>query len=396
MKCVTTTRSIGRALNFIFFFLLINIPTLCAFSRRTIQHYHTTTCMVSSLQPMIPQRKHDTKLLEGRERRSSSHIDGDKSCSSKQSFEESLLASEESARQIRSGQAKQRLEKAVRREDRIAELEQKAALPRNEEHENIMSEAEVAELKGLLKVRENFEEQYDPLTFTKEHLEFKAMHNDALIALVRYCERTQSSSSLQQQYTKEVSNIFVLDGPDGGTTSALIDRGEFDANQCFVANRHILTCDALKLSGGGRLLEKNVVHATAAEALTMAADSANPGEGGALSNIDFRAYYFDGCGGFYPHIINMLSAALIRKKFNVDKPIAVGYSLLGGNKNVVEKELAVSRALTIIARNRGMRMVHVLDDPVTYGISADIKKIGGSEGGGGGTFTTWHILEPER
>jgi hypothetical protein len=161
------------------------------------------------------------------------------------------------------------------------------------------------------------------------------------------------------------------------------------------------------------LPDENVVHATAAEALTITApislegvegkfagkdnvDVASfAGEDGALAHVDFAAYYFDGCGGFVPHIVGMLSAALLRTTCDASRPIAVGYSLLGGNKDVVAKELVVSRALTIIARKRGMRMVHVLDDPLRYGISSGVEKVGGSGGQGGGTFTTWLLLQPE-
>lgn len=356
---------------------------------------------------------------------------------------QTLVSLEELARQKRTGQAKQRLEKSVRREERILMLEMKMenhksnmmAKNQNEnkaqdcnddenttisatntvnENEMVMTEAEIAELNGLLKTRDAFEEQYDPLTFTEEHVEFKAMHNDAFISLLRYCEQ------YQHQHQHQPINAFFLDGPDSGTINALMDRGNFNAKQCYVANRHESTVDALRVSGGGRLPDENVVHATAAEALSLGAsmlsssvDSDSHDEydemqqegsgtprldGGAFSKIDFRGYYFDGCGGYVPHIVNMISAALLRDECDNDvdddaikKPIAVGYSLLGGNKNVVEKELTVSRALATIARKRGMRMVHVLDDPARYNMSPDIKKVGGS---GGGTFTTWLLLEP--
>eukprot|EP00551_Chaetoceros_affinis_P007347 CAMPEP_0203675212 /NCGR_PEP_ID=MMETSP0090-20130426/19542_1 /ASSEMBLY_ACC=CAM_ASM_001088 /TAXON_ID=426623 /ORGANISM="Chaetoceros affinis, Strain CCMP159" /LENGTH=412 /DNA_ID=CAMNT_0050541337 /DNA_START=118 /DNA_END=1353 /DNA_ORIENTATION=- len=340
-----------------------------------------------------------------------------------------LTRREEEARHRRTGQAKQRLEKSVRREERISILEEKAnanAKERDEQQQqqqDYLTKAEMAELQGLLKVREHFEEQYDPVSFTKEHLDFKSMHNDVLIALTRYCEKEratiiccdddeeeqeqeqESSTNKPTSTAAATTNIFFLDGPDGGTATALIDRGNFHPQQCFVANRHISTCDKLR----EMLPEMNIVHATAAEALTVGvplhfdddndndddADelkNANQREdGGAFSDIDFTSYYFDGCGGFTGHIINMISAALIRDNCDDDgrnrKPIAVGYSLLGGNKDVVSKELLVSRALSTIARRRGMRMAHALDDPSKYGISLDTMKIGGS--GGGGTFTTW-------
>ena len=92
----------------------------------------------------------------------------------------------------------------------------------------------------------------------------------------------------------------------------------------------------------------------------------------------------------------MLSAALLNVDMNGSsnintKPIAIGYSLLGSYKDVVEKELAVSRVLTAIAKRRGMRLTRVLDDPERFGISPNIKKTDGSAGGG--TSTTWLLID---
>lgn len=383
---------------------------------------------------------------------------------------------EELARQRRIGQMNQRVQKAVSAEDRIYVLEAKAKLANQESSSSnnvvgedvvvadnnnnnstdmMMTRAEYAELNGLLKMRGVYEEQYDPNKFTKEHIEFKDMHNDAFIHLARYCERErikirnairnnekqQSSPSPQSPIT---TNLFFLDGPDGGTTSALLERGKFNSNQCYVANRHESSCDLLRISGGGLLPDENVVHATSSEALTSQSTTTNsntdfssliintPEEGeqqqqGSFAHIDFTAYYFDGCGGYVPHVINMLSSALLSQHQQEEKddndddndndhnnnnnndfmntgPIAVGYSLLGGSKNVIEKELTISRALTVIARKRGMRMIHVLDDPIRYGLTPSIQKVGGigDSGGsnklsnsGGNTFTTWLLLQPE-
>jgi hypothetical protein len=432
MRCLITTKS--RSLYVIP--LLIDFPTSC-------NAFFTTSCNTRRFSPRQIDRcssSNAIKLLAGRERRTSSSSSSTPSSSSSSStpssspssfsdahsVEQKLLQKEEEARQKRNGQAKRRLEKSVRREERISVLESKANSDDGTGNGNMITEAEMAELKGLLKVRSTFEEQYDPLTFTKEHLDFKSMHNNALIALSRYCERERKSctsggsggSGGNGEETQPI-NVFFLDGPDGGTANAMLDQGNFDAKQLFVANRHESSCNLLKMSGGGRLPDENVVHATATEALTIGAtplstpldmssnddnddnDDDNDDdksiireEGGAFSNIDFSAYYFDGCGGFVPHITSMMSAALLREGCDPQKPIAVGYSLLGGNKDVVEKELAVSQALTIIARRRGMRMVHVMDDPSRYGLPLDIKKIGGS--GGGGTFTTWLLLESEK
>ena len=357
--------------------------------------------VASSNSPSSNIRRAFTLLAAGRERRASSP-DGSISA------EEKLPSAEESARRLRSGQIKQRLQKAASRENRISALESKmenAALS--------VSKAERAELNGLLRVRESFEEQYDPTAFTKEHLEFKAMHNDAFVQLSRYCERERNKSNRSKvegengsvsedelRSRDESANVFFLDGPEGGTASALINGGGFEAGRCYVANRHESSCGSLRVSGGGLLPDENVAHGTASEGLTIARplgggeDDAPRSEGdGAFARVDFAAYYFDGCGGFVPHVVGMMSAALLRPDCDPSKPVAVGYSLLGGGRDVVEKELAVSRALTIIARGRGMRVAHALDDPSRYGISPDVRKVGGS--GGGGTFTTWLILQPD-
>ena len=348
------------------------------------------------------------------------------------SLQDQLLEDERIARQKRLGVAKQRIRKSVLRDNRIAILEVKLIEQENvggsTNTDTIIFAAELAELHELRKDRAEFQEQYDPITFTEGHLEFKRMHNDALIALSRYCqmERDRLHRSYSYNYATEKGeadpiNIFFLDGPDGGTANALIDRGNFDPSQCFVANRHLSSCEALGISGGGPLPDENVVYSTAAEALTEIntlvgissddddlAEKASTitttkfGEAGSFSDVDFGAYYFDGCGGFTPHLVGMLSAALLREECNVSSgevsacgknPIAIGYSLLGGSKDILEKELVVSQALTAIAKRRGMRMVHALDEPARYGVSSAVKKIGGA--GGGGTFTTWVVLEAD-
>ena len=370
------------------------------------------------------------------------------------SAEERIVAVEAAARSKRTGQAQMRLRKAVRREDRIQELEAQrdAAAAVATECPNL-TKAEEAELNGLLAKRAWFgeflgrvkvtythhicslaslniyrlsfitplslpivpEEQYDEATFTEEHKAFKESHNDAFVALSLYCQR-ERQKLLENNVPAEVK-LFFLDGPEGGTARALIDRGGFSADQCYVANRHRSTCQSLRISCGGILPEANVVHATAAEALSSglvaeASDGDLEGdcsimdeEGGrhdvgSFGNIEFAAYYFDGCGGFAPHLSNMMVAALLRDDDQQKDgalsssarppPIAIGFSIVGGNRDVVDKEVAVCQRLSILARRRGAKLTQVFDDPERYGIDPALRKVGGSASG---TLTTWVLME---
>jgi hypothetical protein len=307
--------------------------------------------------------------------------------------EERLLASEIAARQTRSGQAQQRLRRSVSREDRISVLEQKAAA-----HSLVgLTDAESAELAGLLTKRASFEEQYDPDSFTEEHKAFKASHNVAFVALARYCEQERK----RMASGGEAMNLFFLDGPDGATSSALI-LGGFEPIQCYSANRHLSTCDALCTSGGGILPPENVAHASAVEALTATALSmeengvvgnttmnTNHQGVGAFGKVDFAGFYFDGCGSFAPHVVQMIAAAL-QRDIIPSPPLVIGFSLVGGNRDVIDKEVVIVQNLSMLARRLGMRMVHVLDDPERYGVDPALRKIGGL---GGGTMTTWLVLE---
>ena len=327
-------------------------------------------------------------------------------------YTQQLIAHEQSARTKRHGQAKARLEKATRRENRIYHLE-------NSIEPNALSDAERAELEGLLKARENFEEQYSANGFSEEHIEFKRLHNEAFVALARFCQRERKRKRKMSHSTGDVRdggdgdddtyyeetdpNVFYLDGPDAATSTVLIENHGFDPSCCYVANRHMSTYEILRR----HLPKENVLHATAAEALTPTDESCtrdnysgDDSTVGSFSNIDFSAYYFDGCGGFTPHVIGMMTAALVRPQQTISSTeqssaihnpgtTAVGYSLMGGNKDVVEKELHISRALTAVARTRGMRTRHVLDDPAKFGLPPEICKTEG------GTFTSWMLLEED-
>jgi len=195
----------------------------------------------------------------GRHRRISSPSSSPKADNRVDAAERKLIEEEEQARQRRIGQAKRRFEKEVRRDDRISVLESSPP--------STLDDAGRAELEGLRRSRDNFEEQYDPESFSEEHAEFKLQHNRAFLALSRYCQQ-QRQITLQNNSNEDVLSVFFLDGPDGGTANHFIEEGGVDPSQCYVANRHLSSCDALRVSGGGRLPDENVLHATAAEALS--------------------------------------------------------------------------------------------------------------------------------
>lgn len=338
-----------------------------------------------ALQSYIIRRRRSAGTLalpaHHRERRTNNN-NNNRSSETLSAEAQKLISAEETARAKRIGQAKHRIEVLARTENRISLLEglDYSSLTKDEQ----------SELAGLLKVRENFEEQYDSSTFSDEHVEFKRLHNEAFVALARYCQREKRDGATTNE-KKDSPNVFYLDGPDVATSSLLINKHGFNPSSCYVANRHISTCHILQKI----LPQENVAHLTAAEALTHD-ETNNNIDHISFSDVDFSAYYFDGCGGFTPHIIGMMTAALIRPKQQQQQmiqqqqaPIAIGYSLMGGNKDVVGKELDICRALTALASTRGMRTRHILDDPVRYGIPSAVSKTEG------GTFTSWMLLEGE-
>ena len=105
----------------------------------------------------------------------------------------------------------------------------------------------------------NFEERYDPKSFAMGHDKFNRLHNEAFVALARYCQRERCNANWGAgnniDNDDENSNkaddgigdrdVFYLDGPDASTSSLLIDVHGFDPRLCYVANRHASTCDVL-------------------------------------------------------------------------------------------------------------------------------------------------------
>ena len=265
------------------------------------------------------------------------------------------------------GRTKRHLDRAARRDDRISLLEAEAKV-------RSLDSAEEAELRGL----GAFREQYDPESFSDHHRAFKASHNAAFSALARYCDPGIVAGG-------QGINLLYLDGQDAGTTRYLHQRG-FDLAKCFVANRHEESCEAIRSVGAPLGMPRaNVAHVSAADTLGSS-DSL-------IGSTRFGAYYFDGCGGYVPLISEMIAAALgsaatLEGSDGALAPVALGFSIVGGNRDVVDKEQAVVRGLVTCAREAGFCEVrHVLDEPLRFGVDPLTRKVEGS------TLTSWFVLE---
>jgi hypothetical protein len=234
--------------------------------------------------------------------------------------------------------------------------------------------AQNVEFQSLKFQQQNFEEQYDPSTFDDQHIAFKLQHNQAFSSLARYC-------CVGDDTTNSKPKVFFLDGPDGATTESLQQSG-IRVMDCYVANRHESTCKTLE----SIYPDLNVLHTSAARAFDDTMSKS-------FAGVDFCAYYFDGCGGHVPHLVEMMTAALgvvvspAAPLTNERRRIAVGFSLLGDTRKMVEKDLAVSRAITKLARARRLRTRQILDEPERYGIPASISKTLGN------ILTSWILLE---
>ena len=247
---------------------------------------------------------------------------------------------------------------------------------------------EQKELQGLLSANNgnnydvedsNFVEQYSSLGFSKEHLAFKAAHNQVFARLISYC---------QSKHADRTINVFYLDGPCGGTTESLLESSSFapsaansqllEAHQCYTANRHASTCRTLQ----HRFPTVHVQHASAEHALLQA-------------NVPFHAYYLDACGGHVPMLVNMMRAALVRETNNSatswQPPVAIGFSILGCGRDCMDKEQEVIQALVRMVKPMKCRVVRVGDDPEMYGI----ENVGSLVKVESLTMTTWCMIESE-
>jgi hypothetical protein len=167
---------------------------------------------------------------------------------------------------------------------------------------------------------------------------------------------------------------------------------------CFVASRHKSSFDELvkyweRHGASSSNACAHICLSDATSALSSSErDPENVQRSGLFGEVNFGAYYLDGCGGYAPQISAMLTAALLGRDkttfSGTPERIVVGFSIVGGNRDVVDKETFLVQTLVTLAKEElGMRVNHVLDDPTRYGVDSGLRKVQGS------TLTSGFLLE---
>lgn len=226
------------------------------------------------------------------------------------------------------------------------------------QRQNALTAAEAKELAGLQSL-----ETYDESVFTEAHAQFKASHNAMFIDLHRYAGG---------------GPCFYLDGPGGGTTSALLAADGFSSADLFSANWHPSTAEALRQL----LPETQVACGSADEALSSPT---------IFGRQPFASVYVDGCGGAPAPVVACVEALFAPDRAVINPPtIAFGFTLTSAEPTgtpLSDREVQVQRSLAAACRRAGYAMAHVADEPARYGADPATRKREGN------TLTTWHVCE---
>ena len=257
-----------------------------------------------------------------------------------------------------SGHANQLLHKNEARHRRLEELRRTLAEPSSSGQDDAIDatrlEKEYAGLRCL-------GDPYDPNLFTSEHSQFKTLHNEAFASLAR------------DLCADSVCNVFYLDGPDGGTTSHLLDAG-FTHASLYVANEweesvSVLQTDPFHLS------TQNCILGAAQDVLRNNFD-----------DVEFTAYYLDGCGGQTEPITEMIDAIFSRE--STPSAFGIGFTLTQAEplgRELIVRVQDVSRHIMAKSKERGYDMRHVGDDPELYGVDPNLNRKHDS------TCTSWIV-----
>lgn len=202
---------------------------------------------------------------------------------------------------------------------------------------------------------------YDPGLFTSEHARFKASHNEAFASLARNL-RPDDVDEDGSASASSSCNVFYLDGPDGGTTSHLLDAG-FHRENLYVANEWEDSASALR-SDPFHLSARNCVLGRAQDVLRYNWDG-----------VEFAAYYLDGCGGQTEPIVEMVDAVFSRR--SLPKAFGIGFTLTQaepGGRELIDRVQDVARSIMTKSKAGGYDMRHVGDDPGRYGVDPSLSR----------------------
>lgn len=242
------------------------------------------------------------------------------------------------------GHANQLLHKNAARHRRLEELR------RTVEDDEVDAPRLEKEYAGLIRLGD----PYDPHLFSDEHAQFKTSHNEAFASLAQnLCDDDEDDGC----------NVFYLDGPDGGTTSHLLEAG-FHLDNLYVANEWEESVLALQ-SEPFHLSAENCVLGRAQDVLL----------GDNWNEVEFAAYYLDGCGGQTEPIIEMVDAIFCRN--SLPNQFGVGFTLTQaepGGRELLDRVQDVTRHIFAKARSSGYDMRHVGDDPERYGVDIDLSR----------------------
>ena len=253
-----------------------------------------------------------------------------------------------------SGHANQLLHKNEARHRRLEELRRTLAEPSSSGRDDDIDATRLEkEYAGLISLGD----PYDPDLFTSEHARFKTSHNEAFASLAR-----NLCADNEEDDVGSKCNVFYLDGPDGGTTSHLLGAG-FNCNTLYVANEWKDSVSALQ-SEPFNLSTHNCILGTAQDVLRNDFD-----------DVEFTAYYLDGCGGQTEPITEMADAIFSRKF--MPSTFGIGFTLTQAEplgRELIDRVQDVTRHIMVKSKERGYDMRHVGDDPQRYGVDPNLSR----------------------
>lgn len=263
-----------------------------------------------------------------------------------------MLCAETWVRASRSaGEANQRMQRAVARQNRIDRATSLA--PR--------------ELAGLLSRGDT----YNASDFSASHKQFKHAHN---LIFVHLALRLGPGS------------VFYLDGADGASTAALRQAG-LSHEDLYVANVFADTCVALRDPPHGL---SHVAHMRAEHALHHAADAHT--QVGCFGRVPFCAVYLDGCGGSPLPLQRMVAALFHERRRHINPAaLAIGLTLTDADpsgRSQADREQDVLSDAARACRAQGYAMTRLADEPERFGLDRGCLPRRSAEGG---TLTTWIV-----